>query len=171
MLCSVRHRRAEVVTVLDARGDLMTQDATSGVYRTVPDDTDFDIVAARFRHRLHRVRARIQFVSLPRRTYAQYHLRIVTSEGFEGWVEVLTAPELKHVHTFVSYHTLAVDCPVHYAFDYAHNVVVIGVARRCLGHPRWVCIGAYAVGGKADATWRTTPSGNGSSMPSTVTPR
>jgi hypothetical protein len=144
--------RAEVVTVPDARGDLMTQDATSGVYRAVPDDTDFDIVATRFRHRLHRVRARIQFVSLPRGTYARYHLRIVTNEGYQGWVDVLTTPELKHVQTFVSYHALAVDCPVHYTFDYAHSVVVMGVARRCLRHPRWVRIGAYAVGGKDDAT-------------------
>ena len=59
---------------------------------------------------------------------------------------MLKSPELKHVQAGLQFKGWASGCPVHYTFDYAHDVAVIGVGRKCLGRPRWVRLGAYAMG-------------------------
>ena len=130
----------------------MGQDPVTGKYVAVPEATEFDIIQTRFRHRHHRVRVRIQFVSLPPGVWTNLYLRGKTSAGARFNVEVLKSLGLKHVQAGVLSKGRACDRPVHYTFDYAQDVAVIGFARACLGWPHWVQVGAWVTGAKEPDT-------------------
>ena len=139
---------ADVATVPDPRGDLMHQDELSGEYVADPGVSEFDIVRTRFRHRLHRVRVRMQFASLEPGFFASYSLRIRTNHGAIASVEVKTFEGSTAIKSSTEFRGRYKQCPVHKTLDYNEDVVVIGLSRRCLESPRWVRVGAFARGGR-----------------------
>jgi hypothetical protein len=88
----------------------------------------------------------MEFADL-RRTgfYAYYVVHFITNKGVDVWLDI----EAYKGHwaageTHMEIRDRVVNCRVYRTIDYAKNVVVIGIARKCVGRPRWVRMAAYS---------------------------
>ncbi len=127
----------------DPHGD-MSRIGEDNEVVAVPQQVNGDITRTVFRHRQHRVRIRIGFAALQRTFESMYVTAAMqTNKG-----------RLREAVAAVDHHDPAeggwrgnlflrngVRCSsLHHSFDYTHDVLIIGVPRRCLGNPRWVRI-------------------------------
>jgi hypothetical protein len=143
---------AQSVTVPDPRGDVMTQDEVSALFRIVPDHDELDIVRTRFSHGEHRIQVRMAFADLRRDSSRPnyYALRIVSDRSPRRRVRV--GVELGR-RTSVLRWVRPISCPVYHSIDYELDVVIIGLPRSCVGRPRWVRIGASVQGYSGISTY------------------
>ena len=138
---------ARVHTGPDPRGDVVKFGEESETVVRVPARANGDIVSTVFRHTNSRIRIRFNFADLrPQLLYAFFDLQLATDEGLKRWVDLTIAPGQRA--GVVSMWQLGrngfdmVACSAHREVDYAANVVIIGMPRKCLSNPHWVRIGA-----------------------------
>ncbi len=131
---------AQELALVDGRGDVWASDQ-AGFAEPSPGTDLGDLRRAKLMHRDNQVVVRLAFVDLAKRgTYAQY---AITLQGRRGGAhvtrEVVIAASPRHwsgrARVYKPRGDL-VECTVHHAIDYDHDVVRLRVDRDCLKRPR-----------------------------------
>jgi hypothetical protein len=135
---------AQMYVHQDARGD-MDETSKSG-WPAAPEQVNGDIIRMRAWHTAKRVRVRLVFAELKPGSdvWVAAHFRFWTNEHVVRDVHLEAYPgHWKGTIWMTRFRDGAqVRCSTHWAFDFAQNVVVFGLPRRCLSQPRWVQISA-----------------------------
>lgn len=127
---------AREVLLRDPAGDMWRRDLYGGTFEA-PNSHVGDVRRALFRHDKRNIVVRQRFVDL-RRTgdYAQYVVRIESASGTYREVRVEASQRSWAGKSRVFNGAGArVECKVTHDVDYAANVVVMSMARTCIGTP------------------------------------
>lgn len=153
---SIADARTHVHT--DPRGD-MTEVSVSP-YEPRPDQVNGDIVRIRAQHTRSRIKVRLVFAELQQTTIVfGTNYRFWTPDGKVRGVHFDAQPGSWRGTGFMNFVNggKRIRCAMHFAPDYATNVIALGFSRRCLKNPRWVRISASMM--------TSVPDGSGMGFP------
>ena len=136
--------QAKYLRHADTRGDIVREGSNSTLF-PAPNIVNGDILTSRLRHTDTTVLIALRFADLRRMgDWLQPHATVLTNEGIRRTVYVVARPGRWAGIDFMvrRLNGAPVRCALKHSIDYLHNVLTVGIPRRCLSRPRWVRVAA-----------------------------
>jgi len=140
---------AAEITVVDSVGDVRMYDGGPGGYEVAPEVTNGDFASVTYRHRLHRVVLRAEYVDLvepqssPDDGSFVFASRMRTNEDVYRVAYTAADASAPEGQSILFSRRDQVRCDVGQQIDYEANWIKVSIPRSCLSRPSWVRFTSY----------------------------